>query len=236
MKAKKFTLIELLVVIAIIAILAAMLLPALSRARDVAKSAGCMSNLSQLGKSSAMYISDYDDWTLMGYHGAGIGSWADVSYKNYGKNKNVFHCPSENYFSFGSTGNSYGLNTLSFGETFNNSQKKVPHKATQFSRFGRDSRLVMFIDTPPVCAAYNGKIRNGSGNSIYFEATAEVAPVNTSGVWYPAFVRHQNKANVTMFDGHVQTLSYKEIRYQRSEYFNPCIKQWADSNLAIRSL
>ena len=236
MNRKKFTLIELLVVIAIIAILAAMLLPAMSRAREVAKSASCQSNLSQLGKTSAMYINDFNDWTLLGYHGAGIGSWADVANKYYTANKSVFHCASENYFAFSSNGLSYGISTLSFGETFNNAQKKVPHKATQISRFGRDSSLVMFIDTPPVCANYNGKIRNGSGNAVYFESTAEVAPVNSAGVWYPAYARHLNKANVAMFDGHVESLTYRDIRYRRNDYFNPCVKAWSDDKLAIRNL
>ena len=64
---KLFTLIELIVVIAIIAILAAILMPALSQARERGKSATCTNNQKQLGLANASYMDDYNGWYIPVY-------------------------------------------------------------------------------------------------------------------------------------------------------------------------
>jgi prepilin-type processing-associated H-X9-DG protein/prepilin-type N-terminal cleavage/methylation domain-containing protein len=209
MKKQTFTLIELLVVIAIIAILAAMLLPALNKARERARKIQCANNMKTLGTSFAMYINDNsgrfpvyrsgpDRWYSGLEPGANayfMGTYTGYKVMDKYKEGNILDCPTNrpvydlSYFPWGSkTRLDYGINRDLVGYTTTRYNVSKIRKPSQIATFGEGGDI---INDPP--NGFRAYLMSWGTHSFYKMMN---------------WICHNNTANYGFVDGHVQSTKY----------------------------
>jgi prepilin-type N-terminal cleavage/methylation domain-containing protein/prepilin-type processing-associated H-X9-DG protein len=212
-----FTLIELLVVVAIIAILAAILFPVFSRARENARRVSCQSNLKQMGLGLLQYSQDYDEKLVRAWSGSKTGTdpnsnrWMDATFP-YVKSEQIFNCPSD---SFTAAGGPYKMRHGShFGSYAINSSYWGDGDLEQ-SPAGEANTSLSSLQDAAGCVW----IGDGSGHFEFAWENKADQPdvVNDKPRWLDYLIeRHLDTTAVLYCDGHVKSVRLDSLTKKNS--------------------
>ncbi|MBS1258640.1 MAG: hypothetical protein MAG551_01701 [Candidatus Scalindua arabica] len=179
-----FTLIELLVVIAIIGILAGILLPVLSRARESARKTQCMSNVKQIGMGLIMYANENSESFPSSTAGSNTAMTAfNRIYDTYVSDNKVFNCPSDTTVTNASNA---GMSAATSGgsEYFTSTQSSYGYDRLHTQ--ADDADVAIAADRPPSTPSATASTQNHNGrgqNVVYVDGHVEFVNSPLAG-WY----------------------------------------------------